>query len=81
MLFCDVCGISEEKRKINVHSAINMPVSLSYCEKCDEKGYITFEELIRYLAKADKESIIKNLDYIIKNAQVLANKRWVELYG
>ena len=34
---CCVCGCSSKEKKINIHSAINMPVSLSYCEDCDSK--------------------------------------------
>lgn len=70
---CCVCGASSEGKKINIHSAINMPVSLSYCEDCDNKGYITEDELIRYLAiPSHKEHIIKNIDFIMENAGVLA---------
>ena len=71
--YCCVCGVSSEEKKINIHSAINMPVSLSYCEDCDNKGYITEDELIRYLAiPSHKEHIIKDIDFIIENAGVLA---------
>ena len=70
---CCVCGASSEEKKINIHSAINMPVSLSYCEDCDSKGYITEDELIRYLAiPSHKENIIKDIDFIMENAGVLA---------
>ena len=70
---CCVCGRSSEEKKINIHSAINMPTSLSYCEDCDSKGYITEDELIRYLAiPSHKEYIIKDIDFIIENAGVLA---------
>ena len=70
---CCVCGASSEEKKINIHSAINMPVSLSYCEDCDSKGYITEDELIRYLAiPSHKEHIIKDIDFIMENAGVLA---------
>lgn len=70
---CCVCGASSEEKKINIHSAINMPVSLSYCEDCDSKGYITEDELIRYLAiSSHKEHIIKDIDFIMENAGVLA---------
>ena len=70
---CCVCGVSSEEKKINIHSAINMPVSLSYCEDCDNKGYITEDELIRYLGTpSHKEHIIKNIDFIMENAGVLA---------
>ena len=70
---CCVCGVSSEEKKINIHSAINMPVSLSYCEDCDSKGYITEDELIRYLAiPSHKEHIIKDIDFIMENAGVLA---------
>ena len=70
---CCVCGTSSKEKKINIHSAINMPVSLSYCEDCDKKGYITEDELIRYLAiPSHKEHVIKNIDFIMKNAGVLA---------
>ena len=70
---CCVCGCSSKEKKINIHSAINMPVSLSYCEDCDNKGYITEDELIRYLAiPSHKEHIIKDIDFIIENAGVLA---------
>lgn len=73
MLYCDICGCSEKERKINVHSAINMPISLSYCEDCDNKGYITEDELIRYLAiPSHKEYIIEDIDFIMENANVLA---------
>lgn len=72
-LYCDVCGASEEEVKIKVHSAINMPISLSYCENCDKKGYITEDELIRYLAiPSHKEHIIEDIDFIMENANVLA---------
>ena len=75
MLYCDVCGASEEEVKINVHSAINMPISLSYCENCDSEGYITEYELIRYLAiPSHKKDIIEDVDFIIENANVLAKK-------
>ena len=70
---CCVCGCSSEEKKIKVHSAINMPVSLSYCEDCDNKGYITEDELLRYLAiPSHKELIIKDIDFIMENAGVLA---------
>lgn len=70
---CCVCGASSEEKKINIHSAINMPISLSYCEDCDSKGYITEDELIRYLAiPSHKEHIIKDIDFIMENAGVLA---------
>ena len=70
---CCVCGTSSKEKKINIHSAINMPVSQSYCEDCDKKGYITEDELIRYLAiPSHKEHIIKDIDFIIENAGVLA---------
>lgn len=70
---CCVCGVSSEEKKINIHSAINMPVSLSYCEDCDNKGYITEDELIRYLAiPSHKEHIVKDIDFIMENAGVLA---------
>ena len=70
---CCVCGASSEEKKINIHSAINMPVSLSYCEDCDSKGYITEDELIRYLAiPSHKEHIVKDIDFIMENAGVLA---------
>ena len=70
---CCVCGASSKEKKINIHSAINMPVSLSYCQDCDNKGYITEDELIRYLAvPSHKEHIIKDIDFIIENAGVLA---------
>lgn len=70
---CCVCGCSSKEKKINIHSAINMPVSLSYCEDCDNKGYITEDELIRYLAiPSHKEHIIKDIDFIMENAGVLA---------
>ena len=70
---CCVCGASSKEKKINIHSAINMPVSLSYCEDCDNKGYITEDELIRYLAiPSHKEHIIKDIDFIMENAGVLA---------
>ena len=73
ILYCDVCGCSSKEKKINVHSTINMPISLSYCEDCDNKGYITEDELIRYLAvQSHKEYIIKNIDFIIENANILA---------
>lgn len=72
MLYCDICGCSEKERKINIHSTINMPISLSYCEDCDNKGYITEDELIRYLAiPSHKEHIIEDIDFIIENANVL----------
>lgn len=71
--YCCVCGASSEDKKINIHSAINMPISLSYCEDCDSKGYITEDELIRYLAiPSHKEHIIEDIDFIIENANVLA---------
>lgn len=70
---CCVCGASSEEKKINIHSAINMSISLSYCEDCDSKGYITEDELIRYLAiPSHKEHIIKDIDFIMENAGVLA---------
>ena len=70
---CCVCGASSEEKKINIHSAINMPISLSYCEDCDSKGYITEDELIRYLAiPSHKEHIVKDIDFIMENAGVLA---------
>lgn len=70
---CCVCGASSKEKKINIHSAINMPVSLSYCQDCDNKGYITEDELIRYLAvPSHKEHIIKDIDFIMENAGVLA---------
>lgn len=70
---CCVCGVSSKEKKINIHSAINMPISLSYCEDCDNKGYITEDELIRYLAiPSHKEHIIKDIDFIMENAGVLA---------
>ena len=73
ILYCDVCGCSSEEKEINVHSAINMPVSLSYCKDCDSKGYITEDELIRYLAiPSHKEHIIEDIDFIMENARVLA---------
>lgn len=70
---CCVCGASSKEKKINIHSAINMPISLSYCEDCDNKGYITEDELIRYLAiPSHKEHIVKDIDFIMENAGVLA---------
>ena len=71
--YCCVCGASSKEKKINIHSTINMPVSLSYCEDCDSKGYITEDELIRYLAiPSHKEHIVKDIDFIMENAGVLA---------
>jgi len=74
MLRCDVCGKIKEENEINVHSAINMPISLGYCADCDKKGYITLLELLKYMSKpTNKERIIKNLDVIIENCNVLFN--------
>ena len=74
MLCCDVCGKIKEETEINVHSAINMPISLNYCVDCDKKGYITLLELLRYMSNPNnKEKIVKNLDVIIENCTVLFN--------
>ena len=69
---CCVCGCSSEEKKINIHSAINMPVSLSYCEDCDEKGYITLWEVLIYLANSNhKNHVLKDWDFIRENIETI----------
>ena len=69
---CCVCGCSSEEKKINIHSAINMPVSLSYCEDCDKKGYITIWEVLIYLANPNhKNHILKDWDFIRENIETI----------
>lgn len=69
---CCVCGCSSEEKKINIHSAINMPVSLSYCEDCDNKGYITLWEILIYLVNSNhKNYILKNWDFIRENIETI----------
>lgn len=71
-LKCDVCGALEEQSHIEVHSAMNIPVSLCYCENCDKFGYVTHWELIKYLSYPhNKEKIMKNIDFIIENCQAI----------
>lgn len=69
---CCVCGCSSKEKKINIHSAINMPVSLSYCEDCDSKGYITLWEVLIYLANSNhKNHILKDWDFIRENIETI----------
>ena len=69
---CCVCGCSSEEKKINIHSAINMPVSLSYCEDCDNKRYITLWEILIYLANSNhKNHILKDWDFIRENIETI----------
>ena len=69
---CCVCGCSSKEKKINIHSAINMPVSLSYCEDCDSKGYITLWEVLIYLANPiHKNHILKDWDFIRENIETI----------
>lgn len=69
---CCVCGCSSKEKKINIHSAINMPVSLSYCEDCDNKGYITLWEVLIYLANSNhKNHILKDWDFIRENIETI----------
>lgn len=59
ILICDVCGTTSNEATINVHSAMNIPISLSYCEHCDKKGYATYYELIKFMSNPKK----KRVDY------------------
>lgn len=69
---CCVCGCSSEEKKINIHSAINMPVSLSYCEDCDKKGYVTIWEVLIYLANSNhKNHVLKDWDFIRENIEII----------
>ena len=69
---CCVCGTSSKEKKINIHSAINMPVSLSYCEDCDKKGYVTIWEVLIYLANPNhKNHILKDWDFIRENIETI----------
>lgn len=69
---CCVCGASSKEKKINIHSAINMPVSLSYCEDCDSKGYITLWEVLIYLVNSNhKNHILKDWDFIRENIETI----------
>ena len=54
---CCICGCSSEEKKINIHSAMNMPVSLSYCEDCDKKGYVSLWEVLIYLTNPNHNNI------------------------
>ena len=69
---CSVCGCSSEEKKINIHSAMNMPVSLSYCEDCDKKGYVTLWEVLIYLTNPNhKNHILKDWDFIRENIETI----------
>ena len=49
-----------------------MPVSLSYCEDCDSKGYITLWEVLIYLANPiHKNHILKDWDFIRENIETI----------
>ena len=49
-----------------------MPVSLSYCEDCDNKGYITLWEILIYLANSKhKNHILKDWDFIRENIETI----------
>ena len=77
ILICDVCGTTSNEATINVHSAMNIPVSLSYCEYCDKKGYITFYELIKFMSNPKKkEWIVENIDFIIENCRAINKGLW-----
>lgn len=76
--YCSVCGRSSEEIQLNIHSAINMPVSLSYCEDCDKKGYITLRELLIYLSNPNhKQQILNDWDFIRENIEVVLEKQYV----
>ncbi len=80
-LYCNVCGRSEDEVKINVHSAIHIPVSLCYCKDCDEAGYVAEWELIQWLARATPEEKSANAEVISGNCIEIWKCHWIRKKG
>jgi len=73
---CDICGVTDEDKKIMSRPCIGIPISGFYCEDCLKKEYMDLLEWFYFIANSDnRDFIINNIDFMIENFQVMTNNK------